>query len=170
MRQRGHNAQRFCRGVQNCRQPRPAVFVVVFFHVLRYHPRLHLDDVFVHRSDQSPRGFQRARKVIFAEQRVEIVDRLRRQFRDRRIRFAMRRGLGGIRHFAPEISRDHGQRAARQIAQIVGQIGVVALHQRVERKRSVLSEHNFAQKKIPQRIVAQNSGHAFRPHNVAARL
>ena len=55
-----------------------------------------------------------------------------------------------------KVTRDHRQRAACQIAEPVGQIGVEALHQRVERKRAILSEHDLAHQKVAQRVSAQH--------------
>ena len=75
-----------------------------------------------------------------------------------------------IRHLALEIAGDHGQRAAGQIAQPIRQIGVVALHQRIEGKRSILPKHDFAQQKITQRVRAEHVENRFRTHDVAARL
>ena len=124
----------------------------------------------IHRSDQRPHRFQRARKFKLIEQRLQT----RRSFARAvspisliRWRVAPLRRIG---HLAFEIPPDHGQRAAGQIAQPIGQIGVVALHQRIEGERPILPEHDFAQQKIAQRVRAQHIENRFRAHNVAARL
>ena len=57
-----------------------------------------------------------------------------------------------------------------RLPKAVGKVGVVALHQRVEGKRAVLPEDDFAQQEIAQRIRAQHVEDGFRAHDVAARL
>ena len=75
-----------------------------------------------------------------------------------------------IRYLAPEVASNHRQGTARQIAQPVGQVRVIALYQRIERKRSVLAENDFAQQEITQSIRAQHVENRLRAYNVAARL
>ena len=71
VRQRRCNAQCFGRRIQHGGQA-GAAFVVLFF---AQGPRLVFDDVFVDRGDQSPRGFERARKLELIEERAELLDR-----------------------------------------------------------------------------------------------
>ena len=47
---------------------------------------------------------------------------------------------------------DHRQRALRQIAQIVGKVGIDAVHQLVAAIVAILTEGDFAQQEITQRV------------------
>ena len=61
----------------------------------------------------------------------------------------IRLGFGARRRgSALEILRDHGQGALRQIAEIIGEIGIDAARDRLVRVIAVLAERDFTQKKI----------------------
>ena len=71
---------------------------------------------------------------------------------------------------AGEIARHHGQRALRQIAEIVGEIGVDAVDDRLMAVVAVLPERHLAQEEIAQRIDAVGLGERKRIDDVADRL
>ena len=56
--------------------------------------------------------------------------------------------------------RDHGQRALRQVAEVVGQIGVDAADDRLVRVVAVLAERHLAQEEVAQRVDAVGSASA----------
>src|SRR6185437_3393115 len=166
MRQRGHHTQSFGAGVKNRSQTRPAHLILL----LAQRPGLILHQVFVYRSHQRPGRFQRARELKIVEMRTELAYGAPGALRNLVIRrFARLRGRG-IRHLPAKVARNHGQRAAGQVAQVIRQVGVIALHQRVEGKRPVLPEHDFAQQEITQRVPAHRFHNGFGAHHVAARL
>ena len=76
MRQRGDDAQRLGRGVENGRQPR-AAFVVL---LLAKRPGLVSTMYLSTAANQCPGRFQRARKLALLELRIEFRDRLARRF------------------------------------------------------------------------------------------
>jgi len=78
--------------------------------------------------------------------------------------------MRGIGYLSLEIARNHGQGTAGQVAKSIRQIGVVALHQRVEAKRSILTENDFAQKKIAEGVGAERINDGFGAHDISARL
>ncbi len=117
-----------------------------------------------------PRRFRARARTGTDRTGRRIPDRLSRSFRNRIVAGSFRRSMRGIRHLSLEVPRNHGQRAAGEIAESVSQIGVVALHQRVERERSILPEHDFAQQEIPQSIGAEHVKNRLGAHDVAARL
>src|SRR5436305_1171884 len=54
-------------------------------------------------------------------------------------------GVAVLGNLTAAILIDHGEGAAGEIAQAVGQIGVVAAHQRVVAEAAVLPEHDFTE-------------------------
>ena len=78
---------------------------------------------------------------------------------------ADRPALAGI--CAAAVLMDHRQRAAGEVAQAVGEIGVVAPHQRVVAEAAVLAEDHFAQQEIAQRVGAQHFFDGRGAHDVA---
>src|SRR5690348_14382914 len=166
VRQRGHHPQGLGAGVKYRSQPRSAHFILLFAQ----RPRLVLHQVFVHRSYQGPRRLQRARELKIVEMRTEFVNRTPGDVRYLIICRLARLGGRGIRHLATEVARNHGQGAAGQVAQVVSQVGVVALHQSVEGKRAVLPEYDFPQQEIAQGVAAHSFHDGFGAHHVAAGL
>src|SRR5580704_12324911 len=123
---------------------------------------------------KEPQLFQRARKIEPVELLVELLNSIFGLLLQRRLLLhesrIQRRGATRIRHLSIEVSVDHRQRAARQIAQPIRQVAVIALYQRVEAERPVLSEDDFAQQEVAQRILAQRVENSFAADNIAARL
>ena len=78
--------------------------------------------------------------------------------------------MRGIWHFALEVARDHGQRAAGEIAESIRQIGVIALHQRIEAKRSILPEDDLAQQEVAKGVAAKHIHDGFGAHDISTRL
>ena len=62
--------------------------------------------------------------------------------------------LAERRHLAIEVLRDHRQRPLREIAKVVGEIGIDPLHDSFMRIRAVLSKRCFAQQEVAERIDA----------------
>ena len=75
-----------------------------------------------------------------------------------------------LRQHAAELLADHGQRALRQIAEIVGEVGIDAVDDRLVAVVAVLPERHFAQEEIAQRIDAIGVGERERIDHVADRL
>ena len=167
MRQCRNNSQRFGTRVQDCGQAR-AAGLVLFFAVS---PRLVLDNIFVYcRNQTNPDQFQGRREFVFREQLIAFLNRVLRGLTNRMVSRSERRATRRIRNFAAKITRDHRQRAAGKIAQSICQIRVIALHESIERERSILSEDDFTQQKISQRVRAQNVENRLGADNVPPRL
>jgi hypothetical protein len=94
------------------------------------------------------------------------------------------RGLDGLRgqrrdavppsppcgNLALPVLIDHGQRAAGEIAQAVGEIGIVAADERVVAEAAVLPEDHFAQQEVAQGVGAHHLLNRLGAHDVAARF
>ncbi len=65
-----------------------------------------------------------------------------------------------IRQHAAELLADHAQRTLRQIAEVVGQLRIDAVDDRLVAVIAILAERNFAQEKVAQLIDAVFIGHA----------
>ena len=76
----------------------------------------------------------------------------------------------GLRQHAAQLLVDHGQRALRQIAEVVGEIGVDAIDDRLVAVVAVLAERHLAQEEIAELIDAIGVGHRERVDHVADRL
>ncbi len=76
----------------------------------------------------------------------------------------------GLRQHAAQLLVDHGQRALRQIAEIVGEVGVDAVDDRLVAVVAVLAERHLAQEEIAELIDAVGVGHRERIDHVADRL
>ncbi len=79
-------------------------------------------------------------------------------------------GVGAFRNRALAILPDHGQRAAGEVAQAVGQVGIVAPDERVVAETAVLAEDDFAQQEVAQGVRAHHLADGLGAHDVAARL
>ena len=81
---------------------------------------------------------------------------------------------GGVRSTVGDGSAailvDHGQRAADQIANAVGQFRIVAADQGVVAEAAVLAEDHFTQQKIAQRFESHYPMDGFGADDIAARL
>lgn len=71
------------------------------------------------------------------------------------------------RHFTVEVFAVHGQDAAEQVAQVVGQIGVDAGGHGLVREGGVGSEVHFPQQEVPEGVQAEMSGRLSGVHHVA---
>ena len=78
--------------------------------------------------------------------------------------------LAPIGHGARAVLGDHRQRALREIAEVVGEIGVDALDDRLVRVIAVLAERHFAQEEVAQRVDAVVGDQRRRADDVADRL
>ena len=110
--------------------------------------------------ESSLRDLHRFGRVIFGESDAEIVFTPQRRFGwsfDRRNR-ALKRAI------------NHGQSTAGEIAEAVGQIGVVTGDERFAGEISVLAEDNFAEQVVAQRVVAQGFHNGLGVGHVAFRL
>ena len=97
-----------------------------------------------------------------AQQRIGLSQQL--QIVLRRARFAP------VRHDAHAVFRDHRQRALRQVAEVVGQIRVDPLHDRLVRVIAVLSEGDLAQEEIADLVDAVGRDQARGIDDVADRF
>ena len=76
----------------------------------------------------------------------------------------------GLRQHAAELLADHRQRALRQVAEIVGEVGIDAVDDRLVAVVAVLAERHLAQEEIAQLIDAIGVGQRERVDHVADRL
>ena len=76
----------------------------------------------------------------------------------------------GRRQHAAQLLADHGQRALRQVAEVVGEVGVDAVDDRLVAVVAVLAERHLAQEEIAHRIDAVGVGQRERIDHVADRL
>ena len=65
---------------------------------------------------------------------------------------------------------DHRERAAGEIAEAVGEFGVVAVDERVVTEAAILPEDDFAEQEIAQGFDAHHLADGLGAHDVAARL
>src|SRR5512138_3575596 len=103
-----------------------AVELLRFGWPLRYSPRLILDDVFVHPRNQLPHILKSPREVVIVEILAMAVDNASGQLAD----LGVADGGTGRWNTARAIFRNHGYRAAEEVAEIVSQITVVTLNDR----------------------------------------
>ena len=75
--------------------------------------------------------------------RRKIRDRFSSGIRDGVILRPVRR-LRRVGHLSLEITGDHRQRAAGEIAETIGEVGVIALYERIKAERTILPKNNFA--------------------------
>ncbi len=75
-----------------------------------------------------------------------------------------------LRQFAAECLADHRQRALREIAEIVCQIRIGAIDDRLMAVVSVLSERHLAQEEIAELVDAISIGHRERVDHVTNRF
>ena len=76
----------------------------------------------------------------------------------------------GLRQHAAELLADHRQRTLRQIAEIVGEIGIDAVDDAFVAVIAVLAERHFAHQEIAQRIDAIGVGQRERIDDIADRF
>ena len=60
--------------------------------------------------------------------------------------------LAGRRNTPGAVFRKHGDGAAQKIAEVVREVAVRALDDRLESEIAILSEHHFTQQVIPQKL------------------
>ena len=157
--QRRGDAQRFRGGVENFVQTL-RVGIAAFGQL----PGRLFDDVFVDGSDQRPKRFRAPWKIQSARAPpVTIAVISVRALRDLLVAVAHR-------NHAAAILIDHRQRAAGQVAEAVGEIGIVAADQRVVAEAAVLAEDHFAQQEVAQRVGAEHFVDGRGAHDVAARF
>src|SRR5262249_39667356 len=118
MEQRGDDAQGFRAGVEHSGKTRETGFVLVFAKL----PRLVLYDVLVDTTHERPDVLQSPRKLVAGKELVGATNHVRSQFGDRIVARSTRRLGRGIRNLFAEVARDHRERPAGQVTEIVGQI------------------------------------------------
>src|SRR5476649_2177185 len=156
--ERGGDAQRLGAGVQRGAQ-------LALRHIVqlaRQFPGGVPHDELVHGGDQSPHGFQALRELEAVKRTPDCLDGVIGNGRDFRI--------GTIRDGAGAVLVDHGQGAAGQVAQAVGEVRIVTADQRVVAEASVLAEDDFAEQEVAQSVGAHDYADGFGPYDVAARL
>ena len=135
--------------------------------VLAQLPGHRLVDVFVGASDHAPQRLERVVELIVVHELAifgELFERLRFHFVVERF-VRSRRG-----HHAAAILLDHRHRAAEQIAQVVGKVGVDALHQRQLREVAVEAKRHLAEQEVAEHVAAIERDHLVRIDDVALRL
>src|SRR4029078_12104403 len=75
-----------------------------------------------------------------------------------------------LRNGAAAVLEDHRQRALRQVAEVIGEIGVDAIDYRFGRIMAILPEHHFAHEKVAYRFAAVGFDEIERVDDVADRL
>ena len=108
------------------------------------------------------------------EKALHVPPRLRRRARRRGASIARSSGVAsaprGSGTRAPQFLAIMAERALRQIADVVGEIGVDPVDDRLVRIIAVLPERDFAQEEVADRIDAVRGDKARRAHDVADRL
>ena len=74
------------------------------------------------------------------------------------------------RHLAAAVAAEHVRRAAREVAELVGQLALVALAERDRGDAAVLAEGDLAEAVVAQRVGAEAVHHLERVEHVAERL
>ena len=133
-------------------------------------PGFVLNDVFVDAAHERPDVLEGARELITGEKLVRTFDYLRGQFGNGVVTGGARRLRRGIGNLFAEVACDHRESPAREVAEVIGQVRVVSLHQSIEREASVLPEDDFAQQEIAQRVGAEHLKYGLGAHDVAARF
>ena len=83
---------------------------------------------------------------------------------------AQRAARRGRRPLAVEIPVGHGHAAVDQVAQVVGEVGVVAAHEAVPGHVGVLVEGDLAQRHVARAVPAERRHHVAGLQEVAAAL
>src|SRR5581483_7206129 len=117
-----------------------------------------------------PYILQRARKLKTRIQLIRTLDNFFRHLSNRIIARDARCLRRRIRNLLAKVARDHRECSAREIAEIIRQIGVVPLHQSVKRETAVLAKDYFPKQEITESIVAENINDSFGANDIAARL
>ena len=132
--------------------------------LLEQGPRRLRIHVLVERAHQIPQGIQALGELGVAEQLDVIGHGRGAQLDDGLVVFAEFAGLG---HLALKILGRHGQHAAEQVAQVVGQVGVDAGHHAFFTEGGIGTEMHLAQQEIAEGVQTVLLAHLQRFHNVA---
>ena len=132
--------------------------------LLEQGPRRLRIHVFVERAHQIPQGIQALGELGVAEQLDVIGHGRGAQLDDGLVVFAEFAGLG---HLALKILGRHGQHAAEQVAQVVGQVGVDAGHHAFFTEGGIGTEMHLAQQEIAEGVQTVLLAHLQRFHHVA---
>src|SRR5215831_20264199 len=126
-------------------------------------PRRLLLDVTVEQADHLPDVLQAARQVVDVEARHELPAK------------AVERGSKPLvarsrRDPASRVAGDHRRRSRDEIAEVVRELALVTLVERVDRGAPVLSERNRSKRPEPHRVAAVDIDEIERVDHVAERL
>ena len=132
---------------------------------------------------QRPRRLAGEIAVGVGHHRPDRVEHLMQLLRRHRVARLADHGVGGARiawslalnapgagSTPPKLRPDHGERALRQIAEIVGEIGIDAIDDGLVAVIAVLAERHLAQQEIAQRIDTVSVGQRERIDHVADRF
>ena len=140
-----------------------AVEIVRVRGVLRQLPRRLLLDVAVEPAHALPDLVERAGQLDAVEQLRDALAQALEVVVEQSVEFAF-----GERAVA--VAHDHRDRAAREVAVVVGQLALVALLEGGGGDRAVLAEGHVAQQVEAQRVGAEAVDHLERVEHVAERL
>ncbi len=156
----GHIAQRFQQTVHNGGK----FFLIAW--VFGERPRFVFHDVFVGGADELPDGHERLVQRHLGKTFFHFGNGGARQLR--KLFFNGRSGRGG--NFSVAVFDRHGQGAAHQVAQIVGQMGVEPEHKGLFRKVGIQAEDHVAQQEVAKSVESVLVFQIQRPDDVAQAL
>ena len=131
--------------------------------VLRQPPRRPLLDVAVQPAHALPDLLERERQLGAVDVRGDALAQAREVLGQRRLRRS-------ARHLPVAVAPDHPDRAAGEVAELVGELGLVAQLEGRGGDRAVLPEGHLAQQVEAQRVGAEALDHRERVEHVAQRL
>ena len=114
----------------------------------RKHPRGMVVDVLVDGADEAPDGEQRALQVERRHRRLDTARRLRREPAQR----LLLAGASPAGNAAFEVLRGQMERAMEGVAEVVGQVAVIALRHARAAEVGILPERDLAEEEVTQRV------------------
>jgi len=137
---------------------------------LREIPRRRILDVAVGALHKLPGGLERTRVVQGVHLRREGVRETQSDVLERRVVLGHERRAAGVRDEAVTVLADHVEQAADEVAPVVGEVAVVALHHRLERDGAVGAELHVAQEVVAVGVDTEALDELGRGHRVALGL
>ena len=135
--------------------------------ILGERPGFIADDVFVGKADQFPDCLKGEVKAELRHHRLILPEHGLRRLPQRLIFFVE---VSGSRDLAVPVLPHHGGGPAEQVAQIVGQVGILPGHDRLGAERRVEAKGHLPQRKIPQGVDPVGLDQFLRPHDIADAL
>ena len=126
--------------------------LLCFLRLFGDRPRLIFDDVLIDPRNELPHVFETPREIVVIEIVSITLDDPPRQFADLGVTFRFSRR----RNVACAILGNHRCCAAEKISQVIGEIAVETLNDRLDGEVAVLAEDHFPQQVIAQKLRSKN--------------